>query len=127
MKRVLTALILAPLVLALVFLGPKWLITLAVAAVAMMAGWEFLGLAERCGAKPPRIAVIVAILALFAGNFEWPDETLIILGALSLGLLVYCTFGSPVERVLLDAASSIFALYYVGLTLIAVPTLREQP
>ncbi len=127
MKRVLTALILIPVVLALVFLGPKWLITLAVAAVAMMAGWEFLGLAERCGAKPPRIAVIVAILALFAGNFEWPDQTLIILGTLSLGLLVYCTFGSPVERVLLDAASSIFAMYYVGLTLIAVPTLREQP
>jgi phosphatidate cytidylyltransferase len=126
MKRVLTALVLIPVVLALVFLGPKWLITLAVAAVAMMAGWEFLGLAERCGAKPPRIAVIVAILALFGGNFEWPDQTLIILGALSLGLLVYCTFGSPVERVLLDAASSIFALYYVGLTLIAVPTLREQ-
>ena len=47
MKRVLTALILIPIVLALVFLGPKWLITLAVAAVAMMAGWEFLGLAER--------------------------------------------------------------------------------
>ena len=127
MKRVLTALILIPIVLALVFLGPKWLITLAVAAVAMMAGWEFLGLAERCGAKPPRIAVIVAILALFAGNFEWPDQTLIILGALSLGLLVYCTFGSPVERVLLDAASSVFAMYYVGLTLIAVPALREQP
>jgi phosphatidate cytidylyltransferase len=127
MKRVLTALILIPVVLALVFLGPKWLITLAVAAVAMMAGWEFLGLAERCGAKPGRIAVIVAIMALFGGNFEWPDQTLIILGALSLGLLVYCTFGSPVERVLLDATSSIFALYYVGLTLIAVPTLREQP
>lgn len=127
MKRVITALILAPLVLALVFFGPKWLVTLVVAAVALLAAWEFLGLAERCGAKPPRDAVLAAILMLFAGNFEWPDLTIILFGGLSLGLLVYCTFGSPVERVFVDAASSIFALCYVGLTLVAVPTLREQP
>ena len=126
MKRVLTALILAPVVLALVFLAPKWLITLAVAAVAVVAAWEFLGLAERCAAKPPRIAVLVAIAALFLGNYEWPDQTLSILGALSIGLLGYCTFRTPVERVLVDAASSVFALFYVGLTLVAVPMLREQ-
>ena len=65
MKRVLTALILAPVVIALVFLGPRWLIALAVAVVAVLAGWEFMGLAERCAARPPRIAVLVAILALF--------------------------------------------------------------
>jgi phosphatidate cytidylyltransferase len=126
MKRVLTALILAPLVLAVVFLGPRWLITLAVAAVAVMAAWEFLGLAERCAARPPRIAVLLAIVVLFAGNFEWPDQTLSILGFLSLGLLVCCTFRTPVDRVLPDAASSIFALFYVGLTLLALPSLREQ-
>ena len=37
MKRVLTALILAPLVLVLVFMGPMWLITAVVAGVAMLA------------------------------------------------------------------------------------------
>jgi phosphatidate cytidylyltransferase len=126
MKRVLTALILAPLTLALVFLGPKWLITLVVAGVALLAGWEFLGLAQHAAAKPPRIAVAVAIVLIFAGNFEWPDQTLVILGVLSLALLVYCTFGSPIERVLADASSSVFCLFYVGLTLIAIPTLREQ-
>ena len=56
-----------------------------------------------------------------------PDQTLVIFGALSLILLVYCTFRSPVERVLMDATSSVFALCYVGLTLLAIPTLREQP
>jgi phosphatidate cytidylyltransferase len=126
MKRVLTAVVLIPVVLALVFLGPKWLITLVVAVVAVLAAWEFLGLAERCSAKPPRVAVVVAIVALFAGNFQWPDQTLILFGALSLGLLVYCTFRSPVERVLMDSVSSVFAISYVGLTLIALPTLRDQ-
>ena len=127
MKRVITALILAPLVLALVFLGPKWSITVAIAGVALLAGWECVGLAERCGAKPPRIAIMAALAALFAGNFQWPDQTVILFSGLSLALLAYCTFASPVERVFVDSASSVFALAYVGLTLIAIPTLREQP
>ena len=46
-------------------------------------------------------------------------------GALSLLILIYCTFRSPMERVLADATSSVFALFYVGLTLIAMPMLRE--
>lgn len=127
MKRLITALILAPLVLALVFLGPKWLIAVSVAMVAVLAGWEFLGLTEKCGAKPPRVAVAAALAVLFAVNFEAPDQTLVLFSGLSLILLVYCTFRSPVERVLMDATSSIFALCYTGLTLLAIPTLREQP
>jgi phosphatidate cytidylyltransferase len=126
MRRVLTALVLAPLALALVFLGPKWLIAVFAALIAVMAGWEFLGLAEKCGAKPPRIAVSAALGVLFAVDFEVPDQTVILFSGLSLILLVYCTFRSPVERVLIDATSSVFALAYTGLTLLAIPTLREQ-
>ena len=128
MKRVLTALVLIPVVLILVFLGPRWqwLFTLAVAAVAALAAWEFMGLAGHCGSKPPRIAVLVAILALFAGNFEWPGQLAALLGVLSLGLLVYCTFFRPVETMLADASASIFCLLYIGFTLIALPSLREE-
>ncbi|MGA2674248.1 MAG: phosphatidate cytidylyltransferase [Terracidiphilus sp.] len=128
MKRILTGVILIPLALVLVFLGPKeqWLFTLAVAGVSALASWEFLGLAEQSGAKPPRIAVLLAILGLFAGTFEWPDQTTAILGILSLGLLVYCTFSSSVERMIPDASVSIFCLLYVGFTLISLPALREE-
>ena len=126
MKRVLTALVLAPLVLALVLYGPKWLIFLAVAAVSMLAGWECLGLTIRCGAQPPRAAVLVALAALFAGNFEWPDQTLVIFGGLSVGLLVWCTFRSPVEHMLADATSAIFSFFYTGLTLLGLTTLRDE-
>jgi phosphatidate cytidylyltransferase len=126
MKRILTALVLIPLVLVLVFLGKPWMITVATAALAALAAWEYLGLTEQSGAKPPRIAVIVAIAALFAGNFEYPDLTAAIFGMLSLGLLVYCVFGSPTARILSDAAISIFCLVYVGFTLLALPALREQ-
>ncbi len=129
MKRILTAAILIPCALFLVFLGPRWqwLFVLAAAAIAVLAGWECLNMARREGFEPPRPAVILALIALFAGNYEWPDRTAILIGILSLGLLIYCTFRRAPERVMADAASSLFCLFYVGLTLIALPTVREEP
>ncbi len=126
MKRILTALILIPLVLLLVFLGPKWqwLFTLLVTLVAALAGWEYMDLSELGGAKPPRVAVLLAILALFAGkfisdcsviagtdwlttlirtgagqvNFELLRHTELVFGMLALGLIVYCAFLRPWSR-----------------------------
>ena len=109
MKRVFTALVLIPIVLALVLLGPQWLLTAVTAAVAALASWEFMGLAERVGAKPPRIAVLVAIF-----------------GILALGLLVYCTFSIPIDQVTAEASVSIFSLVYAGLTLTSIPALRAE-
>jgi len=127
MKRVLTALILIPLVLALVFLGPRWLFTLVTGGVAALAAWEFLGMAARSGAKPPRIAMLVAIGLLFAGNLQWPDQSTAIFGMISLALLVYCTFASPIEQVMPNALIAVFCLFYTGLTLEVLPALRESP
>jgi phosphatidate cytidylyltransferase len=126
MKRIVTAAILIPIVLFLVFLGPRWqwLFTMAVTAVAALAAWEFLGLAEHGGASPPRIAVLVALITLFGVDFLWPDRTPALFGIFSVGLLVYCTFLRPVEQVMADAATSIFCLLYVGYTLMALPTLH---
>jgi len=126
MKRVLTALVLIPIVLVLVFLAPKEIFVLVTAAVAALAAWEFLSLAGHAGAKPPRIPVLFAIVALFAGDLEYSEQTAAIMGVLSLILLVYCTFSSPVERMLADAASSVFCLFYCGLTLVSLCSLREQ-
>jgi phosphatidate cytidylyltransferase len=126
MKRILTALVLIPLVLLLVFLGPKWLFALLTAGVAALAAWEYLGMAERTGARPPRVAVVVAIALLFAGHFEYPDLTSSIFGLLALALLVYSVFASPVERVMADATASVFCFLYTGLTLLAIPALRDE-
>jgi len=131
MKRVITALILIPLVLVLVFLPAQWqwLFSLVVAATAALAGWEYLNLTRRCGANPPKVATLAALLALFGAHFAWPDSDhlLAIFGILGLALLVYCTFFRPVEDVIADASASIFCLLYTGLTLIALPALREPP
>ena len=126
MKRILTALVLIPLVIVLVFLGPDWLVTLAVGAVALLAAWEYLGIAQAAGSKPPRIPVLVAIAILFAVSILWPDKLVATLGALSLALLVYCAFAVPVVQVLQDAASAVFCLMYTGFTLISLPMLRSS-
>ena len=124
MKRIITALVLIPLVIALVFMGPDWLVTLAVCAVALLAAWEYLGIAQGAGAEPSRIPVLVAIALLFAVSQLWPDKLTVALGALSLALFVFCTFWSPIERVLRDSAAAVFCLVYTGFTLIALPALR---
>jgi phosphatidate cytidylyltransferase len=128
MKRILTAALLVPFVLILVLLGPRWhaLFVAAVAVAAALAGWEYLGLSQLRGARPPRIAVAVALLLLFAGNFQWPDFTPAIFGLLNLGLLILCTFRGPVEQVMADTSASIFCMFYLGSTLLALPALHEQ-
>jgi phosphatidate cytidylyltransferase len=134
MKRVLTALVLIPVVLSLVFLGPNWdgVFILFTAGVAMLAAWEFLGLTVRGGANPPRLAVILAILLLFgarifAESFDLLRQTDVVFSALALVLLVFCAFHSPLDRVMADASASIFCLLYVGITLSALPALKQDP
>lgn len=116
-----------PVVLVLVFLGPRWhwVFMLATAVVAVMASWEFLGMAELGGAKAPRIAVLLAVVLLFLGDYQWPDQSITILGVLGLALLICCTFGSPVERMMPDTAISVLCLFYIGFTLLALPALHE--
>jgi phosphatidate cytidylyltransferase len=128
MKRIFTAVVLIPVVLFLVFLGPKWhwIFTTAVVAVAALAAWEFLGLSEQSGAKPPKIAVTGALGVLFATNFQWPDHTMAVFCLLSLALLVYCTFMRPVQQVMADATSSVFCLVYIGFTLLSLPALHDE-
>jgi len=131
MKRILTALVLIPLVLVLIFLPAQWqwLLSLAVAGVAALAGWEYLNLTMRCGANPPRIATVGAILALFAAHLVETDSDyfLAVFGIVGIALLAFCTFFKPVEEAIANASASIFCLLYTGLTLIAVLALREPP
>ena len=75
MQRVLTAVVLVPLVLLLIFVSPKWplLFMAVVFAVAALALWEYLGLADAMGAKTPRVVVIVCLAILYAAIFRRPD------------------------------------------------------
>jgi len=133
MKRVLTALVLIPVVLLLVFLPARWdgLFTLATAGVAMLAAWEYLGLTTKLGANPPRLAVILAILILFGARlfaevFEFLRQTDALVILLAMALLIFSTFRSPIDRMMADASASVFCFFYVGLTLYTLPALHDD-
>jgi len=98
MKRVLTAVVLIPLVLFLVFLDrsgsgySRWR-----RRVAAIAGWEYMGwrrgrlqTAAGCGAGGSPGLVCATINGGPPGHLR----------ILSLALLVYCTFFKPVEQVM---------------------------
>jgi phosphatidate cytidylyltransferase len=126
MARILTAAVLIPLVILLLFWAPFWLVTLATAAVAILACWEYLGLADGSGAQTPRWLVLIAIAVLFGINFRWPDMLLEVFTALAFVLFVVIVFRSPLERVLLDTSVSIFGLLYIGLSLVTIPLIWAQ-
>jgi phosphatidate cytidylyltransferase len=126
MKRVITAAVLIPLVLLLIFKAPFWLLTPVVCVVAELTLWEYLGLADATGAKTPRIAAMVGVGLVFLCVFYRPELMAQLLGAIALALLIVAAFTSPLKRVLPDAAYSMFGVLYIGLTLATLPLLSAQ-
>ncbi|HTV14368.1 MAG TPA: phosphatidate cytidylyltransferase [Acidobacteriaceae bacterium] len=128
MRRVLTAVVLIPVVLFLVFLSPKQpLVWMAgVLVISALALWEYLGLADAMGAKTPRIVVEVFLAVLLAAIFRRPDLTTPVMASLTLILFVICSFRSPVNRVLADTAYSVFGLIYIGLSMSTLYLLSTQ-
>jgi len=128
MQRILTAIVLVPLVLFLIFFSPREPLLLmgAVLVVAALALWEYLGLADAMGAKTPRSASVVCLVILLAAVFRRPDLTTPVLGALALALFIVCAFRSPMNRVLPDTAFSVFGLLYIGMAMATLYLLSTQ-
>jgi phosphatidate cytidylyltransferase len=126
MKRIVTAAVLIPVTIALVFLGPFWLFTLVCALVAGLALWEYLDLADAIGAQPPRIASYLVFAAIYLCIWRYPDLLIPTLLIGVLAILAFCTFRSPIQRILPDAASASFGILYIGLAFATLPLLFEQ-
>jgi phosphatidate cytidylyltransferase len=128
MQRILTAVLLVPVVIFLIFLSPKQplVFLIGILAVSALAMWEYLGLADAMGAKTPRIVVEVFLVVLFAAIFRRPDLTAPVIASLSLILFIVCAFRSPVNRVLADTACSVFGLMYIGLSMATLYLLSTQ-
>lgn len=123
MKRILTAVILIPLVLALVLWGPLWLQMLVACAIAELALHEYLILADASGTRSPRWLVFLCCAVLFAVAYWVPLSLLPAMGIFALALLGVCSLRSPLERVLSDAAFGFFGLMYVAFPLVLAPLL----
>jgi phosphatidate cytidylyltransferase len=132
MKRVLTALVLIPVVLLLVFKAPLWLFALAVAGIIVLALHEYLGIAEAAGLKPFKwpayvIGVLPILMFVFlnwrgsgfpfdSGFFlsaNW--EGILPLAAIIFGILL--VFRKDTSDGLSSVAAPVFGVLYVGMSL----------
>ena len=126
MARILTAAVLIPLVILLLLKGPFWLLVIAAAVVAMLAGWEFLTLAAASGASAPRFLVLVCIAALFIALFFQRELLLPVFTAACLLIFTIISFRRPLNQVLFETSASIFALIYCGISLTTLPRLSLE-
>lgn len=69
MKRVLTAVILIPIVVLALFRAPLWLFTLLVLGVALLAAREYFDIAEKTGFRPFRTIAYIALALSFAVSY----------------------------------------------------------
>ncbi len=125
MKRILTALVLIPPLLAILLLAPAWSFLLLAEAVALAAVHEFLGLAQRGGYRPFRI-IGYAATALLTVSFH-PDvpagnwTVLVVLVAVGLAAVGR---GAPSGKTLGEVSATVLGVLYAGLLSGAVVGLR---
>lgn len=118
MTRVLSALVLLPVVIATVwFLPSEATLVLAVLAAAI-AFVEYADIAERLGARIPKMAAgaVVVAATVAAGGFQLPPIVVLMTGVILIGALAVGA-GHPGPSILRDAAASLFPALYIGLPL----------
>ena len=142
MKRVLTAVILVPIVIIALFKAPIWLFALLVLGVAVLAAQEYFGIARAQGFRPFHALSYLVLVSLFGfvmwGSLEivrqmpsWLRAIPMVEGVTGL-LLVAAPFllmiasmrRDPLSQSLPDAAVSFLLLPYVGLSLVCLVLLR---
>jgi phosphatidate cytidylyltransferase len=129
-KRVVTAVILIPIVVLALFRAPLWLFSLLVLGVALLAAKEYFGIAEATGFRPFRVLSYALVVWLPAALFEilrtfnvWALLQIYLfalvapLVLLAFVLLVLGLRRDSLSQVLPDAAVSFMVLPYVAIPL----------
>ena len=140
MQRVITAIILIPLVVLAVFKAPFWLYALIIAIMALACTDEYLNIAAAHNLKPLRTLTYVAVLAVLGDYylsivirglrptgstglqmlrdpFFQYEILLVLVSLIPLVFLVVAMQTEDLRQALPSAASSYLALPYVGITL----------
>ncbi len=139
LKRVLTAVVLIPIVILLVLRAPVAVVALITALVALLAVQELLKLAEAYGIKPFRwptqifVGLFFFVLAVAAGIDKPLLSTAVFIYtvgfAAAISPFIFLTIGmaqSDLRRAFQSAMVSVFAFCYVALPLGFLVQLRGQ-
>ncbi len=128
MKRVLTAVVLIPIVLLIVFRAPMWLFTAVVLLVALLAVAEFAGLVHAHGYDVDRRALeflLVVFFVLAVLPWGWEEIAVLLLGGMLLMALAMRRI--ELREMLPSAAAGVLALIYIAATLMSLVLLRAHP
>lgn len=110
MKRILTALILAPAAIALVLWAPAWVFNPLAGVVALLTYREYSRLVERHGILPPGpVGYAAGLLVLLAPQ----ENALLAVTLLALVALAMAMLARPLARALPRAAALLLGVLYV--------------
>jgi phosphatidate cytidylyltransferase len=138
LKRIATAVVLIPIVLALIMRAPVWLLVVVAAAVALITIYEFLKLTESYGVEPMPMptylftALFFVVLAMTAEGTPLlsTGKFLVILGfAAAIAPFIFLTRAMRGENLRSGypaAAASVFAFTYIAAPLGMLVQLRQQ-
>jgi len=123
--RVLSALVLLPVILGTVwFLPPVATLVLALVA-ATLAFIEYAAIAEALGTHVPRAVCTAAVLAacVAVGGGYAPTDAVLMMSVIVIGALAVAS-GVPGPAVLRDSAAALLPVLYIGLPLGALAAVR---
>jgi phosphatidate cytidylyltransferase len=138
MKRVLTAVVLIPVVLLIVFKAPWPVFDFVVAAIVILTLREYLDVTDAYGIKPFRwITYLVStfvVLGFTLYNFRWMGWRLPIFefSVIALAYLLVLIFGVPavfrrdMKMVVPASAMSVFGVFYIAFSLALLIRLRHM-
>ena len=121
MKRLLTAVVVLPFLIASILIDSLWWVFVLLAVAAMVLGlWEFYLLAKKLQLKPDPAAGYVAGAALVTiAVFNDPAAVLLVqfvIIALTMGTLIATTFrGAPFDKMIASTAATILGVLYIPL------------
>ena len=125
MARVLSALVLLPVVIGIVWFLPPVATLVLAAAAALLAFVEYAAIVRANDVHVPRLITGITVLGacIAVGTSMIALELLLMSVVIALGALAVAS-GTPRPRVLHDAAASVLAVVYIGLPLGALAAVR---
>ena len=130
MKRILTAIVLIALVVALIYFDGNfarhWPVTLAAALIAGLAAYEFRGFTEAGGCPLPLWWTFSAVAAFFLATGYRPQDTITVVAFVTLVLFAVAAFRTSLERVLWETAAGVLMLVYIAYPLTLIPRILGE-
>lgn len=126
-QRIITGIICAPILFAIIWFGNPWF-ALGIAAIAVIAGWEFYKIASSIKINPlTYFGLIVILILAFSVYLPFPDVRLLIIILSIIISLIWMLFRLPKENAFSSWVWTMAGILYLGLMLSYWGELRELP